>query len=102
MSEDDNMKRDLSTKELALRLHLPVEEARALKSLPGPEADLDSRASTAPELKEDPAAWYCKNRTGGVQHSIDVRGQRYCLLQRYCHCQVQNGAKAKKCAYKGR
>jgi hypothetical protein len=94
-------KRDMSTRDLSIYLHTTVEEVRKLQAEPDVNS-LESKASTAPELKEDSDAWYCRNRTDGFQYSIEVNGQRYCLLKKPCYCQVQNGHKAKKCSYKRR
>ena len=93
-------KRDLSTRDLAIYLHTTVEEVRKLQA--EPEENLENKAEKAPELDEQADGWYCRNRTDGMQYSIEFEGQRYCLLKKPCYCQVENGKKAKKCMYKRR
>lgn len=84
---------------MAVYLNTTVEEVRKIKSEPHTDC-LESKAEAAPELKENPNAWYCRNRADGLQYSIEFDGQRYCTLQGSCYCQVQNGRKAKKCTYR--
>ncbi len=91
------MKRDLNTKELAMFFHTTVEEVGRARA--DSEGDIAARTKDVPVSKENPNAWYCKNRTGGTQYCIESNGQRYCTLQETCRSQIPNGTKAKKCGY---
>ncbi|MEM4263468.1 MAG: hypothetical protein QW666_01050 [Candidatus Woesearchaeota archaeon] len=91
-------KKELSTKELAMYLHMSVEEAKSMKSLPEKTESIESKAD-APVL-EDPDAWYCANKKEGTQYSIDFNGEKYCLLQKHCRYHMNSEHKVKKCSYK--
>ena len=92
-------KRD--TQELAAIFHTTVEEVRQARKADAEEKNIAKTVESAPSVfEEDPAAWYCRNRTGGVQHSFMFNGEKYCFLQRKCRYQIQEG-KARKCNYRG-
>ena len=92
-------KRD--TQELAAIFHTTVEEVRKAREADAEEDNIAKTVDSAtPVLDEDPAALYCRNRTGGTQHSFMFNGEKYCFLQRKCLYQIQEGT-ARKCNYKG-
>lgn len=93
-------KKDMSTKELALYFHTTVEEIRNARSAPEAGTGLEAKTEGVADFsKDDPDACYCRDRTDGKKYSIEVRGQRYCTLQKHCRCQEQSAHAAKKCVY---
>ena len=95
-------KRDLSTKELAMRTHTSLEEARKIKALDAKEATLEQEVIDAQAATNGSAAQYCYTRTNGMQHSFEHFGEKYCFLKQPCKYQRDNGTKAKICLYKKR
>lgn len=93
-------KKDLSTKELALYFQMTVDDVRAARANPSAEC-LEARTEGIADVSEDdPDACYCRDRTDGKKYSIEVRGQRYCTLQKHCRSQKQSAFAAKNCLYK--
>ena len=95
-------KRDLTTKEIAMRTHTSIAEARKIKALDAKEATLEQEVIDAQAATNGSAAHYCYTRTDGNQHSIEHFGEKYCTLQTPCKYQRDNGTKAKICRYKKR
>jgi hypothetical protein len=95
------MKRDLSTRELALLFHTTVEEVRSARADEEAQESLTEKTTGAPKLSEDDFnAWYCKQRTGGTQYLLELHGRRICTYQGKCLSQVKKG-KSNTCNYKG-
>ncbi|MBW3002492.1 hypothetical protein KY338_05030 [Candidatus Woesearchaeota archaeon] len=87
------------TEKTAAYLNLTIEEAIKLMGEPAAHDGITTKVASAPVLEEDSNAWYCKNRTGGLQYCLELNGQRICLLKAKCLSQRDNGTKAKICAY---
>ena len=95
-------KRNRTTKELALQLRTDVAEIRKLRALDAEEATLEQEVANAKSAVKSSAAQYCYTRTNGIQHSFEVRNEKYCALNQLCKYQKDNGNKAKFCSYKKR